>query len=240
MSEELRTDALCSGSDVTSILHTYGDVFTDPEGGNTELNAAINDADSEIFEDYGNPLENTEFFMLSTSNFIFEYEEDRKRTYRVDRVVMRGSDNSRTLLTSGGSVNVETATMVDEVLYFNGVAIADDSDTYYYDYSANVLIFPHAALVKYQSYYCEVDYVKDIFHVISKNKAALTLAENNPEVTGDDVDHTRVARLRKRITRVQNTLAGFEAIDGMEALANRKNLVRSRRLIVQKRFYVLG
>jgi len=236
MSDILRTDALCTGSDVTSLLRSYKDAFTDADGGFTELYAAINDSDDEIDEDFGNPVENTEFFMYDKSNFIFEYWPDRKKTYRIDRVVMRGSDNSRNLLTNGGSADVETATMVGGVLSFNGVAVADDSDTYYYDYNANVLMFPYATLLKYQSFYCEVDFVRRIFHVLSKNKAALVIAEDNPEITGDDVEHTRVARFRKRITRIENLLYSVQAVDGENALLNKENDVRTRMTIIQKRF----
>ena len=71
-------------------------------------------------------------------------------------------------------------------------------------------------------------------------KMLADLAENNPEVTGDDVDHTRVARFRKRIERVENTLFNVKAVDSISASLNKEGDVRTRKRIEQKRFYDLG
>jgi len=237
MTTELRTNALCTGSDVTELLGAYKDQFVGVDDSYSELNAAINDADDEIYRDYDNPLVRTDFLLRSDIE-IYEFSRDRQTTHRLDRVIVRGNDNVRYPLTSAGSVVVENVTISGNLVLISGSDSGLGDDEYLYDTNANVIIISPVTAANRQSFYCEVDFVPRVHHVLSKNKAALTLIEERAIVSGMQTEDPQVLRLRTRIEKIEESLKPFTPVDSGVAADNGFGDPRNRRdHIIQHRFY---
>jgi len=237
MTTTLRTNALCTGSDVVELLGNYKDQFVGVDDSYSELNAAINDADDDIYRDYDNPLVRTDF-LLRSGTYIYEFDKTRQTTYRLDRVIVRGNNNVRYPLTNAGNVIVENVTISGDNVLVGGSDAHLVADEFLVDLDANVIVISPTTASNLQSLYCETDYVPRSYHILSKNKAALTLIEERAIVSGDQTENAQVLRLNKRIEKIEKSLMPFDVIDS--GVSRDKNLSdpRNRRdHIIQHRFY---
>lgn len=83
-----RINYLCTDKDVRDILRLSAN---NDELGSNEIEQAIIDSQNEIYSEFGNPLKKTHSYIVSTGSKYW-IKENREPVYRIDRVIVAGSE----------------------------------------------------------------------------------------------------------------------------------------------------
>jgi len=174
-----------------------------------EVEAAIDDADAEIYADYGRPLDLSRIRV--TNEFtIYEFREDKKETFRTDLVEIKNPDD-------GTRLTLTTPT------------------DYTIDLEENIITITQAIADTHSGRNLLVHYVRKEFEILSKNKAALNFLDNIFALQNtDDNDQGNIRRIAMRIKRVEKMLQEDMGVEG--SFENRDFDIRDGKFIVQRRF----
>ncbi len=179
----------------------------------SDLIDAIDNAETEIFEDYGY-AKRVRFSVLN-SRTQYEFRPTRLKTYSVERVFVN-------------SPNIAPNNQPNRNLVNSG--------SYTADLSANKITISSGLAGSWNGSWLEVDFWPLSWNKLAKNKAALDLldadmAAMNP---GDgNVDNPRVSRIAKRIRRIERQIQPVVAVGSFE---NSDYDVRERSVLYQRRF----
>lgn len=180
--------AVCTAEQV---LQTAGFSSQDEVGGSAVVTEAIEEAETEVSNAYGNPAKKSTFILDSTVTR-YEFRVDDKKTYRVDRVILRDDNNNRITYTAGTAS--QTGLQYTEDLEFNTITFHADT------------------VSTWNGRRIEVDYVPIEVHHLTRLKAALFLIENSSAINAGDSTPARVTRLLDRIKRIEDAIMPFIAV----------------------------
>jgi hypothetical protein len=143
-----------------------------------EIYLAIVDTDDWIYEEYGNPVVKT-YSYFSQSNYTYDFTGDKKPTYKIDNIYYE--DDSRE------DVRIETG------------SFSINNRQSYVTFDANLVDSNHGRIIKFE-------YIPNTYHLLSKYKSALDIAESNFLSDGDKVIRPEVTRLQKKVDSIINSL----------------------------------
>jgi len=146
---------------------------------------AVEEAEIEVTNDYGNPTKKSTFTLDSTQTR-YEFRSDDKKTYRIDRVIIRENNNTRRTYTSGTA--------------------SETNQEYTEDLEFNTITFHSDTVSDWNGHRVEVDYVPTYIHWLIRLKATLYLLENTNSVNADEQTPTGVNRIVNRIKRIEDSL----------------------------------
>ena len=160
-------------------------------GGSDVVTAAIEEAEEEVAEDYGDPVKKT-WFHLDSNQTKYEFRTDRRLIYRIDRVWLRNDDNSITEYTSGTA--------------------SESSKEFTLDTDENSITFASSTVQTHDGKIVEVHYVPQIIHKLVRNKAALYLLDQGTTTNGEDNTPTLATRIFQRIQRLEKSMMPTTAV----------------------------
>jgi len=172
--------ALCTQAQV---IQTANFSSIDDVGGKDVVTEAIDEADIEVFEDYGDPLKRTTF-SLDSDQADYEFWMDNTKTYRIDHVYIIDGDNNRTE-------------------YTDGTASEDDKE-YTKDLEFNKITFHADTIAAYSGDRVMVEFVPDVFHILARTKAALFLQDKSNVVNANEDTPSLALRFIQRIKRIED------------------------------------
>lgn len=161
-------------------------------GGSAIVTEAIDEAEEEVFENYGDPIRKSTFLLDSTQTE-YEFNIDRRKTYRIDRVWVRLDDNS---------IRV----------YTEAVAASETLLNFSYDSDRNSITFHTDTINSYNGNRVEVHYVPNIFHQLVRNIAALHLLDADSLTNAEENTPTFGTRIFQRIKRLEAALTPSTAV----------------------------
>lgn len=162
----------------------------DDAGGSNVVDEAIDEASTEVTDDYGDPSKRSTF-VLDNTQARYEFRADNKKAFRIDRVFIRDSNNNRINYTAGTAS--EANKEYTEDLEFNTISFASDT------------------LNAFNGNRVEVHYVMNAIHQLVRNKAALFLLESTNVTNATENTPVTIQRIMARITRLQNGIAIHQA-----------------------------
>ena len=174
---------------------------------------AIDNAETEVFEDYGYAMRVR--FAIFSSRTQYEFRPTRLKTFSVERVFIN-------------SPNIAPNNAINR----NEIG----SGSFTTDLNSNKITISSGLAASWNGSWMEVDFFPLSWNKLCKNKAALDLldadmAAMNP---GDgDIDNPRVSRIAKRIRRTQGQIQPVMAVGSFE---NFDFDVRERPVLTQRRF----
>ena len=201
---------LCTRNDVKYIA--YGRILSIDITGSS-IDRAIEDAQDEVYSRYGY-TKRVKVAVVSTRT-VYEFRPTRLETYSVDRVFIN-------------SPNIN----IDNEINRNLVSSSD----YTSDLNANTLTISSGLAGSYNGSYMEVDFIPNEWHVLTKNKAALNLLDENVAAMNPgegETDNPRVSRIAKRIARIEGDIKPAVAVGSFE---NIDYDIRDREKLTQVRF----
>ena len=161
-------------------------------GGSAVVTEAIDEAEEEVFEDFGDQIRKSTFFLDSTQ-VEYEFKIDRRKTFRIDRVWVRLDDNSIRVYTEG-----DTASESTQVFTHNT--------------DRNTITFHSDTVSTYDARRVEVHHVPNIFHQLVRNKAALHLLDSDSLTNSEENTPTLGTRIFQRIQRLEKSLTPTAAV----------------------------
>lgn len=164
----------------------------DEVGGTDVVTEAVEEATIEVTNDYGDPPRKSTFILDSTQTK-YEFRRDKRRTYRVDLVIIRDDDNDRFVYTSGSSASHGGQTYVEDLEY-------------------NTITFSSETVSAYDGQRVEVHYVPYELHQLARIKSALFLLENTAVLNSDETGPTIISRLANRAKRIEEGLVPVAAV----------------------------
>lgn len=174
--------ALCTSEQV---LQTARFSTADEVGGSAVVTEAIDEADEEVYNDFGNPLKKSNFVLSSTQQR-YEFRVDNKKVFRIDKVIIRDSNNNRIVYTAGSA--------------------SESNLEYTKDLEFNTITFDSSTTGKYDGNRVEVHYTLNVFHILSRTKAALFLNDWTNVVNAEGVSTNIGLRLLQRIRRLESQI----------------------------------
>lgn len=183
-------------------------------GGSDVVTDAIEEAEVEVTNDYGNPYKKSTFILESTQTR-YEFRVDDKKTYRIDRVIVRQNDNTRRVYAEG------TASEVNQ--------------QFTADLEFNTITFASATVASYDGCRVEIDYVPTEFHQLTRIIAALTLLDNANVTNAEEDTPSLGVRLLQRKKRIEDAIIVYQAAGSLE---NVNYDPTYGEVIPQRRFYV--
>jgi len=149
---------------------------------------------------------------LDSTQTKYEFRSDDKKTFRIDRVIIRENDNTRRT-------------------YISGTASEDDQE-YTEDFEHNTITLHSDTISAWDGHRVEVDYVPTYIHWLIRLKAVLSLMENTNSVNADDQTPTGVTRILNRIERIEKGVTPLAV-----GSTNEENFdITSGEIIPQRRF----
>jgi len=185
----------------------------DDIGGNDVVDEAIEEAQSEVSGDYGDPPKKSTF-VLDSTQARYEFRTDNKKVFRVDRVIIRDDNNNRITYTSGtaSEANLE----------------------YTEDLEFNTITFHSSTVGTYDGDRVEVHYIPSEIHHMVRCKAALHILDRVNVFNAEENTPTLGLRLLQRITRLENTYSETFAVGSEDEITYD---VTSGDVIPQRRFW---
>lgn len=158
----------------------------DELGGSEVVDDAIDEADSEVLNDYGDPSKKSTFW-IDNNQTKYEFRVDLKKVFRIDRVFIRDDDNNRVEYTSDSTASESTKKYVKD-LEFNTITFASDT------ISARA------------GNRVEVHFVPNEIHLMAVSKAALYILDRADTVNSGETSSNLGLRLLQRVTRLENSI----------------------------------
>jgi len=166
----------------------------DEVGGSDVVDEAIDEAEAEVTNDFGDPQQRSTF-LVDSAQTKYEFRIDNKKTYRIDRVIIREGDNSRRVYTEAAS----------------GVGPSETVLTYTWDNEFNTITFSSATISAWAGMRTEVQYVPFEIHHLVRLKGALFLIDNSNMVNSEENTPAIAIRLMNRINRLTKAVSLFQA-----------------------------
>ena len=174
------------------VLQTAGFRSEEEVGGSDAVTAAIEEAESEVSNNFMNPYRKATFVLENTITR-YEFRIDARKVYRIDNVIIRRDDNTRRVYTAA-----ETA--------------SESSQNYVKDLEFNTITFASGTVSQFNGNRVEVDYVPIEIHWLTRLKAAMFLLDSTSVVNGEVDFPVITRRIFDRINRIQDAAAIPEAI----------------------------
>lgn len=168
-------------------------------GGDDYVNEAIDEAESEVLEDWGNPLKKSTFWILESDTLKFEFRPNNKPTHRIDKVLIRDSSNSTQVYTEGTP--------------------GETSHLYSKDFDDNSITFAQDTIDAHQGERVEVEYVPKPIHYLVRNKAALFILSRVNDINQGENTPIIIINILSRIKRLEAGLATTNAVGSNENIA---------------------
>ena len=128
------------------VIQTAGYTNIEDVGGSDIVDEFIEEAEQEVSGDWGDPIKRARFTLLGPTQTKYEFRIDNTKTYRIDKVIIRESDNTRRVYTSVDSGPTEAA------------------KTYTKDFEFNTITFQQATIAAWSGMLVEVTYVPAAHH----------------------------------------------------------------------------
>lgn len=202
--------SLCTQAQVKLVAYGRTDAI---DVSASDVLEAIDNAETEVFEDYGYAMRVQ--FAIFSSRTQYEFRPTRLKTFSVERVFINSPNISPNNAINRNEVN---------------------TGSYSVNTVQNKITISSGLAGSWHGSWMEVDFFPLSWNKLCKNKAALDLldadmAAMNP---GDgDTDNPRVSRIAKRIRRIQGQIQPVMAVGSFE---NRDFDVRERPVLTQRRF----
>ena len=164
---------------------------SDDAGGDDVVTEAIDEAMIEITNDYGEPAKKS-IFTIDSTQARYEFRVDKKKTFRIDLVIIRDNNNNRITYTAADTAS-ESGRMYEEDLEFNTIT------------------FALATLSARNGLRVEVHYLPNEFHHLCRTKAALFLQDQTNVQNADEGTPSLGLRLLQRIKRIEGAIQPFQA-----------------------------
>ena len=184
--------ALCT---VAQALQTAGYDHEDEVGGQDVVDSAIEEAESEIAGDWGDPIKKANF-MIDSTQTKYEFRNDNKEVYRIDLMLIREDDHSRRIYT-------EVASEGDP---------SEDDQTYSKDFEFNTLTLSSETISTWDGKRVEIIYVPSAFHHLVRLKAALSLIDKTNVMNAEEGMPAIAIRLMSRVKRLETALTNAVAV----------------------------
>ena len=209
--QHLSGSSLCSVSDVLQIAYGRSDTSS-LDYSTSDILSAIEDAEQEIFSRFGDSMKSQ--FFIEEDQTEYEFRPNNEKTYFIRQLVIDDPDNDD----SGMSYQ--------------------PSGSYTVNLNVNKITFSTTQASQWAKRYCYVDFIPYTWHLLAKNKAALNLLDGDAAVMtpGEgDVDNPRVARIARRISRIESDIMPYGAVGSYEEV-DYDPRTYDRPYITQKRF----
>ncbi len=181
--------ALCT---VAQVLQTAGYNHEEEVGGSDVVDEMIEEAESEVAGDFGDPIMKSNFILDSTQTK-YEFRVDNKETYRIDQVLIREDDNSRRVYTDGDTPS-------------------EASQKYTKDFEFNTITFESGTVSAWDGNRVEINYLPTPFHHLIRLKAALSIIDKTNVVNAEEGMPAIAIRLMSRIKRLEKSLTDAAAV----------------------------
>jgi hypothetical protein len=148
--------------------------------GSSEVYEAIQDATDYIFENYGDPVKKSVFYLDSETGIkgqSYNFTGDMKPVHQVRRVLVSSVDT-------------------DIV----------PSSVYDVDFTNGNIRFTDSFIGSYQGQNIYVHWVPKIYNIFAKNMAAVNLLEGELLMAGVDVSNPKIARLKEKVDEIKDSL----------------------------------
>lgn len=186
--------AVCTNAQV---LQTIGLNNEDEAGGTAVVTEAVEEAEIEVSGAWGDPVKKSTF-VLDTDNTRYEFRNDDRKVFRVDRVIIREDDNTRRAYTGSSSAS-------------------ESSQNYIEDLEFNTVTFHADTVSTWDGYRVEIDYVPTFIHHLVRLKAALFLIDKTNVINAEENMPAVAIRLMNRIKRIEEANADAVAIGSTNA-----------------------
>ena len=174
--------SLCT---VAEAINAAGFNNKEEAGGTSFVQSAIDEADEEIFGEFGDPPKMSTF-SLDNTQLRYEFRNDNKQVYRIDKVIIRGDNNERIVYTAGTAS--ESALEYTEDLEFNTISFAQET------------------VDAYSGRRVEVQYSPNTLHLLVVTRAALYLLEQSAVTNAQENAPSQLSRLRNRAKRLEQSI----------------------------------
>ena len=151
-------------------------------GGSDVVSDAIEQARDEVLADYGDPPRRSNF-VLDSSQTVYEFRTDKKKTFAIEKVYIIDDDNNR-------------------IEYTDGTA-SESNQEYTKDLDFNKLTFHSDTVSNYNGNRVIVDYIPNEIHWLVRLKAALYLIDRTAVTNADENAPTIGLRTLQRIQRIE-------------------------------------
>lgn len=158
------------------------------------VDEAIEEAEAEISDNYEDPIKRSNFVLDNTQE-IYEFRVDKKKTYRIDQVLIRDDNNDRRIYTEAST----------------GDNPSEANQTYTKDFEFNTLTFSSETVNAWNGNRCEIDYVPIQHHHLTRLKAALFLLDNSAITNTSEDTPTIIIRLMNRIKRLESAMNPYRS-----------------------------
>jgi hypothetical protein len=184
---------LCTSAQV---LQTARFNTADEAGGSDVVTEAIEEANIEVTNDYGDPAAISNFSLLSTHTK-YEFRNDNVRVYRIDRVVIYDDNH-------------------EQIVYTADTSASETGLKYVQDLEFNTITFHADTIAKYDGRICVVHYLPYSVHLLARTKAALFLLDRSNVTNGAENTPTLGVRLIQRIGRIEEAIQSDLAVGSEE------------------------
>jgi len=176
---------------VAQVIASAGFDNVDEVGGTSQINEIIQEAETEVENDFGNPSRRSYFYIVD-SNLNYEFRSDNKKTYRIDHLYIIDSDNTRTEYTEGTA--------------------SETGKEFTYDEEFNKITFAQATITANSGNRVIVLYVPNAMHELVKLKAATAIKDSSTTTNSDEGTPAGTIRLLSRVKKLETAFATEQAV----------------------------